>query len=192
MTRLRWITAGVFGVLVVFGIVLALALGDDPTAARSPLLGKPAPAFSLRSFDGAPLRLSDLQGKVVVVNWWTEWCIPCIEEQPRLNQLADAIAGDSGVAMVGLVHDERSERDARQFARDQHVTYPLAFDPSGHVALDWGVTQQPETFVLAPDGTVAAWVAGPISVDDTIGVVTQMLGRPLAGATTSSTSAATP
>ncbi len=192
MTKVRWVTAVVFAVLIGFGIVLAVALGHDPTAQASPLVGKPAPEFSLTTFDGAQFRLADQRGKVVIVNWWNEWCEPCIAEQPVLDALAHDISGDSQVEMLGIAHEERSKRAARDYAVAKKITYPLAFDPGGQVALDWGVTQQPETFVVDPQGVVVGWTAGPLDVRAAENAVEQALGRPITPPSNASTSGTTP
>ena len=75
----RWITIAVAVVVAVIGIVLATQVGTDPTAdtRSSPLLGKAAPQFSVRTLDGARVTNTTLAGKAVIVNFWNTWCTPC-------------------------------------------------------------------------------------------------------------------
>ena len=84
----RWIALGVALAVVVLGVVLALNVGTDPLAAtkESKLLGQRAPAFELKDLDGETVASDALAGKTVVVNFWNEWCEPCLQELPALKQ----------------------------------------------------------------------------------------------------------
>ncbi len=162
MTRIRWITSIVFIVAIGIGILFAVNLGGDPTKPSSALVHQPAPEFKLTAFDGTSIDLATFKGKVVLVNFWNDWCAPCQQETPSMVALAKAHANDPEFVMVGIVHDPESHSAATEYARKSGMTYPLAFDPSDETGLNYGVTGQPETFLVNKAGIVADWISGPI------------------------------
>ena len=123
---------------------------------------RPASDFTLRSFDGELIRLSDLRGKVVVLNFWSSWCAPCREEAAHLEQTWRKYK-DQGVALVGAgVWDK--EADAKQFLLEQGITYPNGL-PEGKrpMAAEYGLTGIPETFVIDPEGNLVKRWYGPVT-----------------------------
>jgi cytochrome c biogenesis protein CcmG, thiol:disulfide interchange protein DsbE len=150
LKALRWIIP-----LAAFPVLLLLAYGfrTDPRDIPSPLVGKTASPFTLTSFDGQPVSLASLKGRVVVVNFWASWCYPaCYEEAPALARAWERYR-DKGVAMIG-VNIQDKEEPARQFlARFRH-TFPNAPDPAGRVSVDYGVYGVPETFFIDRSGRV--------------------------------------
>src|SRR5919108_1602984 len=82
----RWVWVGaVLGAIAVLALVLSFGLSRDPTVIRSALIGRPAPDFTLRTLDGSrSVRLSDLRGRIVVLNFWASWCADCRVEHPSL------------------------------------------------------------------------------------------------------------
>jgi cytochrome c biogenesis protein CcmG/thiol:disulfide interchange protein DsbE len=162
MTRVRWIVTGVAVFVIALVIVLAASLGHSKTGSVNALVGKPAPAFTLDNRGGGKTTLASLGGKVVVVNFWNDWCIPCQQESSDLQQLYDAHRNDPQFAYVGVVHDAHARADIESYVHAQKVTWPVAFDPGEEMALHYGVTGQPETFVIDSRGVVRQWVSGPI------------------------------
>lgn len=143
--------------LGVLGTVLLTRLPTLTPAAE----GQPAPDFALADLDGNPVRLEDLRGRPVVLNFWASWCGPCVEEFPLLRAAADQHAGD-GLAIVGIVYDDRSET-ARAFMEHNGGTWPAAMDPGGRVAAAYGVYAPPQTYFIGRDGTVVARQIGQFS-----------------------------
>jgi cytochrome c biogenesis protein CcmG/thiol:disulfide interchange protein DsbE len=139
--------------------------GGPPATASAPSgvlpadpRGQFAPDFTLARLDGrGPLTLSQLRGRVVVVNYWAAWCTTCRTEAAVL---ADGYRNwqGRGVAFLGIdVQDQ--DGDAREFEREFALTYPSVSDPTGAVMRRFGVTGLPETFVLDARGRIAAkWV----------------------------------
>jgi cytochrome c biogenesis protein CcmG/thiol:disulfide interchange protein DsbE len=159
----RWIALAVAFVVVVLGVVLALNVGSDPQAAstESRLLGRTAPNLDLVALDGSPVTSDSLAGQTVVVNFWNEWCAPCLEELPALKEFWRAHANDSDVAMIGVVHDSRmSKSQLTRYAEREGLGWTLALDPGSRAALDFAVRGQPETFVIAPSGEIVAYQFG--------------------------------
>jgi cytochrome c biogenesis protein CcmG/thiol:disulfide interchange protein DsbE len=149
-SRLRWaIPAAVVPVL----LLLAYGFKTDPHEIPSPLLGRPAAAFSLTTFSGNPLSLESLRGKVVMLNFWASWCVPaCYEEAPTLERTWRAYK-DKGVTVVGVDVQDK-EAAAREFLSRFEHSFPNAPDPRGHVSVDYGVYGVPETFFIDRKGRV--------------------------------------
>jgi peroxiredoxin len=152
--------------------------GDDGGTADGPrpsdLPGQPAPDVTLRLLDGGELRLADLRGAVVVLNFWATWCDPCQEEMPTLQRLATAGVVDGiPVEVVGVGSKVRdTDETARAFLRALGITYPVARDAGGDAAHRGTIGQAfgqqdflPMTVVIRPDGIVAGVHYGPLDDD---------------------------
>lgn len=164
MTRIRWIVTGVAVFTIGVVIVLAASLGSNKSEARNGTLGHVAPAFDLPALRGPNVSLAAWRGKVVVVNFWNDWCIPCQHETADLKRLTAARAGDGQFAFVGIVHAAHARKDIESYVRAESISYPVAFDPGARTALDYAVTGQPETFVIDKHGVVRNWISGPIEL----------------------------
>ena len=133
------------------GIERALARGER----------KPAPAIELpRLSGGGRSSLADYRGKVVVLNFWASWCEPCRTESPLLQRWHERIARRGGTVLGVDVLDVSS--DARAFAREYRLRYPMLRDRSGDALDDFGVVAYPETFVIDRRGRIAASRRGPV------------------------------
>ncbi len=132
--------------------LLAYGFRTEPRDIPSPLIGKPAPAFTLPLFDGGVLRLKDLRGKAVLVNFWASWCVPCREEAPAL-EAASRAHRTRDVVFVGINIQDK-EPDARGFLEEFGVTYPNGIDRGSTIAVDYGVYGIPETFVIDRTGRI--------------------------------------
>ena len=119
---------------------------------QSARVGGPAPDFALVDLDGEPVRLADLRGQPVIVNFWASWCGPCVEEFPMLREAAAAHAKDR-LVVIGVVHEDRSEA-ARDFMARFDATWPAVMDPGGSVASSYGIHGLPETFFIGTDGVI--------------------------------------
>lgn len=139
------------------GLVLVLRAPAAPATA----IGNPAPELSLADLDGNPIHLADLRGRPVVLNFWASWCGPCVEEFPLLRDAA-ARHADEGLAVIGVVYQDRSEA-ARDFMARNGATWPAAMDPGGRVAAAYGILGPPETFFIGRDGTIVARHFGQFS-----------------------------
>jgi cytochrome c biogenesis protein CcmG, thiol:disulfide interchange protein DsbE len=152
-------------VLVVAGL-LATGLGASGSIAASPLVGRPAPEFDLPDLHGRPdhgIRLSDLRGQVVVVNFWASWCAECRTEQPALNQTWERFR-DAGVVVVG-VNFEDATGDAQQFVAGLGTSYPVVVDTDSKTALAFGLRGVPETYLIDQRGRLVDRFVGPVTAD---------------------------
>ena len=111
-----------------------------------------APDFEMQTFDGESLRLSDLEGKVVVLNFWASWCPPCRWEMPSFESIYQEYK-DEGVVFVGVAMSDTLE-DAQGFADEAGVTYPIGLDTDNQIAIAYRVMSLPTTFFIDKEGKV--------------------------------------
>jgi cytochrome c biogenesis protein CcmG/thiol:disulfide interchange protein DsbE len=160
MTRmLRYLVpAAVFAVLVGFFIV---GLQKDPGEIRSPLLGKPAPAFALESLGNPAWQVgsADFEGQPWLLNVWATWCGGCREEHATLL----SIAREGRLPMMGLNWRDDRALALRWLEQLGNPYVSVAFDPEGRTAIDWGVYGAPETFLIGADGRVLQKRIGPLT-----------------------------
>jgi thiol-disulfide isomerase/thioredoxin len=132
--------------------------------------GEFAPDFVFSTIDGST-KLSDLRGKVVIVNFWATWCGPCKQEMPDLQAIADSY-GDS-VKVVGVNKLELADVIA-PYAEQLDVTFTLVANPSGDISERYGVRNLPTTFFIRPDGTIGEWKLGALTHQQIVDVIEQI------------------
>lgn len=130
----------------------------------SPREGFFAPEFVLDDFTGVPLALDSLRGQVVVLNVWTSWCRPCRAEMPALNRVYEDKRA-RGLVVLGVNSTiQDSETNARAFANEMGVSFPLVLDRDGAVTSRYRVQALPTTFVLDRQGVIrSVIIGGPLS-----------------------------
>jgi cytochrome c biogenesis protein CcmG/thiol:disulfide interchange protein DsbE len=138
-------------------------------------IGDPAPAFALADLDGNPVRLSDLQGRPVIINFWASSCGPCVEEFPLLARAAAAHERD-GLAIVGIVFRDRSEA-ARDFMDRMGGSWPAVMDPGEALATQFGIIGPPDTFFIDRNGVLVGRQFGQLSAADLDRGLSQILGE---------------
>ena len=159
-----WVFTGAAVLVVGFlAWVFAGRFGEDVSEIESPLVGKPAASFSLERLVGdGSVSSADYEGSVVVVNFWSSWCIPCRTEYGNLLAVADAYA-DRGVRFVGILYQDSESAGLRflsELGRSEDFEYLV--DPGSRTAIDYGVYGIPETFVIGGDGLIAHKILGPV------------------------------
>ena len=156
-------------------------LGSDVPAARpGQLVGESAPDVALTLLDGTPLRLTDLRGSVVVLNFWASWCGPCEDEAPEL-EAAWRSYRSRGLVVLG-VDAEDLEQDAKEFVREHGITYPVVRDRDGSVIRDYQVKGFPVTYVIDRRGNIVdrAFVGPVDGSDETLARFRDVIERALA------------
>jgi cytochrome c biogenesis protein CcdA/peroxiredoxin len=148
---------------------------NDSTAVLGLNVGNLAPDFSVTTINGDSIRLSDLQGKVVLINFWGTWCGPCRREMPDLQALY-AQYGDLDFVIVALAVRDKPEAVAA-FREEFGITFDLALDEQNTVTNLYGVTGQPSTFVINRDGTIAERYYSVISEDQLAPVLESALAQ---------------
>ena len=133
----------------------ALALAAGLLAASSfatGTLGGPAPDFTLSAKSGGQVSLSDLEGQVVMVNFWATWCGPCRKEMPHLEALHRRYA-DLGFTLLG-VNVEEDSSGADRFLAETPVSFPILFDPRSQVSKLYDVIAMPSTVLIDREGNM--------------------------------------
>lgn len=154
------LVGGLLAVLPLVGLLL-LGLGRDPHVVRSPLVGRPAPSFSLKPVGGGePISLESLRGRPVVLNFWATWCVPCAEEHGVLA--AGARDWNDKAQFLGVIYEDQEET-VLGFLKRHGSAYPSLFDEGGKTAIAYGVFGVPETFFIGPDGTIVEKFLGPLN-----------------------------
>jgi cytochrome c biogenesis protein CcmG, thiol:disulfide interchange protein DsbE len=163
-------------VLVAFVVVLATRDPATDRQSESPLIGRVAPALTGETITdaGGPTYDLDLQrGQWVVVNFFATWCTPCITEHPELVEFADRHAATGDASVVSVVFDDQPS-NVTEFFEENGGSWPVV-DGEG-VILDWAVAQVPESFLVNPDGVVAARITGGVTADGLDDLLDQVQG----------------
>jgi cytochrome c biogenesis protein CcmG/thiol:disulfide interchange protein DsbE len=155
----RW-GAVVIGVLL-FGLVVLLATRDTgPRAATSELLGKPAPEVVGVDLEGEEFALAEHEGEWVLVNFFSTWCAPCVQEHPQLVSFSERHGEVGDASVVSVVFDDDPDAVTDFFEREGG-DWPVLVGGVGGVPVSFGVTGVPESYLVSPDGTVVAkWISG--------------------------------
>jgi len=150
--------------LVVVAVVVAGMLFIGFHAARRPggtvaAMSSVAPDFTLESLDGKSVRLSDLRGKAVLLNFWATWCSPCKIEMPWFVELQSQY-GPQGLQIVGVAMDDASKEDIAKFAKDMGVNYPVLIGKEAVGDEYGGIPALPESFFIGRDGKIVDKIFG--------------------------------
>lgn len=152
----------------IFCMILALVActKSDPDKSSSVAREKsPAPDITVTSLaNGTPLKLSDLKGKVVMLNFWATWCPPCREEMPSMMKLNSAMAGKP-FQMVAVSIDEGGKQDVESFFKSSGYNLPTYFDTTGSASKAYGITGVPESFIIDKNGLLVKKVIGGLAWD---------------------------
>lgn len=129
------------------GVVVLFA-----SAAWAGMAEAPAPDFTLKSASGENLRLSELRGEVVMINFWASWCGPCRQEMPILSELHDKYKS-MGFTVLG-VNVEENSAEARKLLKEMPVSFPVLFDNESTVSKQYDVVAMPSTVLVDRNGNM--------------------------------------
>ena len=170
-------------VAIVVGVVLValvalLATRGPSGSVTTRIVGQAAPEFRGSTLDGQTFQMSAHQGEWVVVNFFATWCTPCRLEHPELVAFAQQHEGDP-VQVVSVAYDDQTDA-LRTFFAEEGGTWPVVAADTGRVALDYGVTGVPETYLVAPSGLVVAGIIDGFTVDKADAIIDAAGGMALA------------
>jgi len=150
----------VFGGAALLGAMAVLYVFAMPSYRQSEpsVAGRKAPDFALE-MNGRQTHLSDLKGKVVVLDFWATWCPPCVEEAPSLNALQQRIESQGGL-VLGISQDDDSSA-YETFLVQHGVNFPTFRDPSKKIPETYGTVMIPEAYIISRDGKIARKIVGP-------------------------------
>ena len=167
-----------FSLLLALIFILSLAAcSDDPT--EKPTESDEAPAatqteedadriaaydFTVYDKDGKEVKLSDMKGKPVVLNFWASWCPPCKAEMPDFDEIAKQYEGKVTFMMVNLTDGQSETLDsAKSFIDSMEYTFPVYFDTTSEAAYAYGISSIPTTFFIDAEGYFVAYYEGSMS-----------------------------
>ncbi len=149
--------------LVLVGLVTpAFGWGDRPEQRPGLVaVGSPAPDFTLENMQGEKVSLSQLRGKVIIVNFWATWCPPCKAEMPSMETLYQTFKEDDLVLLA--INVEKDGRKAvTRFLQESPYSFPILLDSEAQVQNLYGVFQFPESFIIDRNGIVVKKVIGAV------------------------------
>ena len=149
---------GVWAVIAIAALVLVLFAMPSYRQGEASIAGKTAQDFPLEVW-GKPGHLTDLKGKVVILNFWATWCPPCIEETPALNRLQKYV--ESRNALVLGVSIDEDPGAYEKFLKDYGIVFPTFREPTRRLALDYGTPVFPDTYVIDRHGKILRKFFGP-------------------------------
>jgi cytochrome c biogenesis protein CcmG, thiol:disulfide interchange protein DsbE len=141
--------------------VIALLVWATYTRGNAPQPGDAAPTFAAERLDGSgSVSLEDFEGKPLVINFWASWCLPCEDEAPLFSSMARRYDGE--VSFLGVnIKDAKS--DAQEFEGRFDVSYPSVRDEGRTIEDSYGLTGQPETFLITADGIIHEHIPGAVT-----------------------------
>jgi len=181
--------SGALIVLLLARVVVA-SQGGATTSPLSPLIGHPAPDFTIQTWtwDGAPsqrVHLAALRGHAVVINFWASWCDACRAEEPAL-EAAYQRSQAQGVVFIGVAFDD-TRQNGVPFLQQYQVTFPSGPDVTGAISINYGLTGVPETVFIDRSGIVRQkWIGG---ITDGARNIDTVIGSLLSSASPSQTGA---
>lgn len=151
---------------------LALVLARSSAAQPQSSTGSD---FTLSTYDGQAITLSDLRGQVVVINFWSSWCDHCTDEAPALEK-AWQLYRNQGVLFIGVDCDD-NQAEGRKFVKQYGVSYPNGPDLSDRISDAYFIQGLPETYFIDQRGEIAFIAMGPVSYGELIAEIERLLDR---------------
>lgn len=160
----RWVAGALLLALVIVAIVAATRPSEQATQVQSPLVGRAAPPLAGTSLTGKRFSLGQERGHYVYVNFFASWCPSCQDEQQALMDFAFHQGRQAdGARMVSVVFND-TVNDARAYATEWGIQWPVVPDHGGAIANRYGVEAPPMTFLVDPQGIVVGTWEGPVTV----------------------------
>jgi peroxiredoxin len=153
-------------IILAIGIAAIFALVSTKEApVKRAAAGLQAPSFELKDIEGKMWRLSDLKGKVVLVNFWATWCDSCKSENPSIQKLINLEKDNDKFIFISILFKDKPS-NAVEYMKANNFTFPVLIDDKD-IASAYGITGVPETFIIGKDGLIRKKVIGPVHWDST-------------------------
>ena len=160
-------------VIVLLGFLVLIAMAMQKTNLQPLRVGGDVPDFTLTTFDGKPVSLSELRGKIVLINFWASWCLTCKGEAAALETVWQEVAQGNEVVFLGVDYAD-TETEARVYLKEYSITYLNAPDLGSKISHQFRISGVPETYVIGKNGRLASIKIGPfVSADE----IRAMLGQ---------------
>jgi peroxiredoxin len=128
--------------------------------------GNKAPDFQLKTLDGADVKLSDLRGKKVILNFWATWCPPCKAEIPHMqNFYVSSDKTKVEILAINLTTSEKNPENVKEFVKERNVTFPVLLDQDGDVGVQYQAITIPTSYLIDSQGIVRKKIVGPMDKD---------------------------
>ncbi|MDW0111450.1 TlpA family protein disulfide reductase [Sporosarcina aquimarina] len=127
--------------------------------------GETPPDFEMKTLDGDTVKLSDLKGKKVILNFWATWCPPCKAEMPHMENYYKKLTDEDNVELVSVnltTAENRGEKAVEEFVEAYKLTFPILLDTEDRGMSDYKVFSIPTTYILKTDGTIDNQIVGPM------------------------------
>ena len=160
---------GIAAVAIVFAIALTRQQLTQPESGA-------APDFTVETFDGQTFSLSDLRGKVVMINFWASWCAPCRVEAPELQAAWEHYQDRGDVVFLGIAYADNGPR-SMAFLEEFGITYLNAPDLGTRISDDYHIQGVPETFIIDADGNIAQFIYAGVTRDRLITMIDSALAE---------------
>jgi len=170
-----WLVAGAFVVLV--GFLAIIAMGLARVQSGPIVIGQKVPEITFTSFDGETLHLSEMEGKVIVLNFWASWCKPCEQEAVELEQAWQHYKPQGDIVFLGVDYVD-TEREAQGYLKKINISYPNGPDLRTSISQLFHIRGVPETYIIDRSGRLAYVKIGPfISLEEITNAVDLVQGQ---------------
>ncbi|HZG60044.1 MAG TPA: thiol-disulfide oxidoreductase ResA [Anoxybacillus sp.] len=151
--------------LVGYGLWQVLATGNEKTTGLE--IGNAAPDFALKTLEGKEIRLSELKGKKVILNFWATWCPPCQAEMPEMQNFYEKYNKDIEILAVNLTsEDSRDKVDS--FIKEYGLTFPVVLDEKGDILTLYKISPIPTSYMIDSEGIIRHKYVGPMTYDQMV------------------------
>ena len=153
--------------IVLIGLVILFALQIKNANQDTLSIGTDIPDFTVTSFSGETFRKSQLEGKIILLNFWSSWCASCDEEGEVLEEVWQEVKDDGDIVFLGVNYVD-TEKDSLAFLEKYGITFPNGPDMGSRISQMFKVEAVPETYIIDRDGKLAAIQIGPFQSADEI------------------------